>query len=122
MGNIFTNAYAPSTLSSFLRSFTFGHGRQLDGVAARFLTGLATATPLAAGVDDYPNGPPSPPRRKRALLREATIPATRASLVSQLGSLTRRASASRFSPVSAMAGIKGQGSGRNFGETNALPQ
>jgi hypothetical protein len=25
MGKVFTNAYAPSTLGSFLRSFTFGH-------------------------------------------------------------------------------------------------
>jgi Transposase DDE domain group 1 len=53
MGKVFTNAYAPSTLGSFLRSFTFGHVRQLDAVAARFLTGLAAATPLVAGVDDY---------------------------------------------------------------------
>ena len=52
MGNIFTNAYAPSTLGSFLRSFTFGHVRQLDAVSARFLTGLAATTPLVAGIDD----------------------------------------------------------------------
>jgi hypothetical protein len=52
MGKIFDSAYAPSTLGSFLRAFTFGHVRQLDAVAARFLTGLAAATPLAAGVDD----------------------------------------------------------------------
>jgi len=53
MGKVFTNAYAPSTLGSFLRSLTFGHVRQLDAVAARFLTGLATTTPLVAGVDEY---------------------------------------------------------------------
>src|SRR5437867_2047796 len=41
MGRIFTSAYAPSTLGSFLRAFTFGHVRQLDAVATRFLTGLA---------------------------------------------------------------------------------
>jgi hypothetical protein len=41
MGRIFTKAYAPSTLGSFLRAFTFGHIRQLDAVAARFLTALA---------------------------------------------------------------------------------
>ena len=39
MGRVFTHAYAPSTLGSFLRSFTFGHVRQLDAVASRFLTG-----------------------------------------------------------------------------------
>ena len=37
MGRFFTGGYAASTLGSFLRSFTFGHVRQLDAVAARFL-------------------------------------------------------------------------------------
>src|SRR5215207_5828400 len=40
MGRVFTAAYAPSTLGSFLRAFTFGHVRQLDAVAARYLAGL----------------------------------------------------------------------------------
>jgi hypothetical protein len=40
MGRLFHHAYAPSTLGSFLRSFTFGHVRQLDAVAARFLLAL----------------------------------------------------------------------------------
>src|SRR6478609_235419 len=35
MGRLFTGIYAPSTLGSFLRSFAFGHVRQLDAVAAR---------------------------------------------------------------------------------------
>src|SRR5215218_6151490 len=48
MGRIFANAYAPSTLGSFLRSFTFGHVRQLDAVASRFLTRLASLAPLAS--------------------------------------------------------------------------
>ncbi len=41
MARIFTGAYAPSTLGSFLRAFTFGHIRQLDAVASRFLLALA---------------------------------------------------------------------------------
>jgi hypothetical protein len=41
MGRIFAGAYAPSTLGSFLRSFAFGHIRQLDAVASRFLLELA---------------------------------------------------------------------------------
>ena len=41
MGRVFARAYAPSTLGSFLRAFSFGHVRQLDAVASRFLTGLA---------------------------------------------------------------------------------
>jgi hypothetical protein len=53
MGKVFTSAYAPSTLGSFLRAFTFGHVRQLDAIAARFLTALAATTPVVAGVDDY---------------------------------------------------------------------
>ncbi len=48
MGRVFTHAYAPSTLGSFLRTFTFGHVRQLDAVASRFLTRLATLTPVIA--------------------------------------------------------------------------
>lgn len=48
MGRVFENAYAPSTLGSFLRAFTFGHVRQLDAVASRFLTGLAARAPLIA--------------------------------------------------------------------------
>jgi len=46
MGKVFTAAYAPSTLGSFLRAFTFGHVRQLDAVAARFLLALAGLTRL----------------------------------------------------------------------------
>src|SRR3954452_3826551 len=41
MGRLFAHAYAPSTLGSFLRAFTFGHVRQLDAIASRFLTRLA---------------------------------------------------------------------------------
>lgn len=52
MGRVFTHAYAPSTLGSFLRSFAFGHVRQLDAVASRFLAGLAGASPVTAGVEE----------------------------------------------------------------------
>ncbi len=33
MGRVSARAYAPSTLGSFLRAFSFGHVRQLDAVA-----------------------------------------------------------------------------------------
>jgi hypothetical protein len=46
MGRLFAAIYAPSTLGSFLRSFTFGHVRQLDAVASRFLLTLAGLTRL----------------------------------------------------------------------------
>ncbi len=49
MGRIFARGYAPSTLGSFLRAFTFGHVRQLDAVASRLLTGLAGQTPVLTG-------------------------------------------------------------------------
>jgi hypothetical protein len=52
MGRVFGRCYAPSTLGSFLRTFTFGHVRQLDAVASRFLTALAKDTPLVAGVSE----------------------------------------------------------------------
>jgi len=55
MGRVFTGAYAPSTLGSFLRAFTFGQVRQLDAVASRFLARLADRTPLAGSetADDH---------------------------------------------------------------------
>lgn len=46
MGKVFTSCYAPGTLGSFLRTFTFGHVRRLDAVAARFLAGLAARADL----------------------------------------------------------------------------
>ena len=51
MGKLFSRIYAPSTLGSFLRAFRFGHVRQLDAIAARFLAGLAEHASLLA-VDD----------------------------------------------------------------------
>lgn len=51
MGTVFDRPYAPSTLGSFLRQFTFGHVRQLDAVASRFLGALAAKTPLVTGID-----------------------------------------------------------------------
>ena len=46
MSRIFAKAYAPSTLGSFLRAFSFGHVRQLDAIASRFLIALAGLTRL----------------------------------------------------------------------------
>ena len=42
----FTGLSAPSTLGSFLRTFAFGHVRQLDAVAARIVSDLAGRTPV----------------------------------------------------------------------------
>ncbi len=52
MGRLFARIYAPSTLGSFLRAFTFGHIRQLDAVASRFLLALAKLTGLFADTSD----------------------------------------------------------------------
>lgn len=46
MPRLFSGVRAPSTLGTFLRAFRFGHVRQLDAVAARFLTGLTGNAPL----------------------------------------------------------------------------
>ncbi len=51
MGKVFAAAYAPSTLGSFLRAFTFGHVRQADAVASRFLINLAEETSLLGSRD-----------------------------------------------------------------------
>src|SRR5450759_2710849 len=51
MGRVLTAGRAPSTLGTFLRSFTFGHVRQLDAVASRLLVNLAARAPLLVGAD-----------------------------------------------------------------------
>jgi Transposase DDE domain group 1 len=51
MGKVFEATYAPSTLGSFLRTFTFGHVRQVDAVASRFLINLAQETALLGPPD-----------------------------------------------------------------------
>src|SRR3954454_5455440 len=51
MGKVFTGACAPSTLGSLLRSFRFGHVRQADAVASRFLLNLAGNTDLLGPPD-----------------------------------------------------------------------
>jgi hypothetical protein len=55
MKRVFTACRAPSSLGSFLRAFTFGHVRQLDAVASRFLTTLAFRPPLLGrpGPEDF---------------------------------------------------------------------
>jgi Transposase DDE domain group 1 len=51
MDRLFTGVRAPSTLGTFLRTFTFGHVRQLDAVAAKFLTALAKNASILPGAD-----------------------------------------------------------------------
>jgi hypothetical protein len=46
MPRLFPGVRAPSTLGTFLRSFRFGHVRQLDAVAARVLTELTRLSPI----------------------------------------------------------------------------
>ncbi len=52
MKRLFTGVRAPSTLGTFLRSFSFGHVRQLDAVASRLLIGLAGRAPLLPGAGE----------------------------------------------------------------------
>ena len=50
MGRLFAGIRAPSTLGTFLRTFTHGHVQQLDKVGAGVLAGLAARVPgLVAG-------------------------------------------------------------------------
>ena len=50
MPRVLAGAPAPTTLGTHLRSYAFGHVRQLDAVAARLLANLAAMTPVLAGV------------------------------------------------------------------------
>jgi len=56
MARLFTRIYAPSTLGLFLRAFSFGHIRQLDAVASRFLLGLAKLARLLGATPDPGHG------------------------------------------------------------------
>jgi Transposase DDE domain group 1 len=49
MGRLFASVYAPSTLGSFLRFFTWGHSLQLEAAARDLLAALAARTPLLPG-------------------------------------------------------------------------
>jgi hypothetical protein len=49
MAELFGGVYAPSTLGSFLRTFSYGHVRQLQAVSREFLVQLARRTPLLPG-------------------------------------------------------------------------
>jgi hypothetical protein len=51
MDRVFDGTRAPSTLGTFLRSFTHGHVRQLHSVHRTVLTELAQVTPLLPGAD-----------------------------------------------------------------------
>lgn len=51
MRSLFSGVYAPSTLGSFLRTFTHGHVRQLQAAARDTLIGLAARMPILAGAD-----------------------------------------------------------------------
>jgi hypothetical protein len=51
MPSLFTGVYAPSTLGSFLRTFTHGHVRQLQAAARHTLIRLAGRAPILDGAD-----------------------------------------------------------------------
>ena len=49
---LFDGVYAPSTLGTLLREFSFGHARQLESVLREHLCALAERTELLAGIDE----------------------------------------------------------------------
>jgi len=51
MKTLFNRVYAPSTVGTLLREFTFGHARQLDSVLAEHLAGLCEQVNLLPGSD-----------------------------------------------------------------------
>lgn len=52
IAGLFDGVYAPSTAGSFLRSFTWGHVRQLEAAGRDLLVELAARTPLLPGADE----------------------------------------------------------------------
>lgn len=49
MRTLFDNVYAPSTIGTLLREFTFGHARQLESVLGAHLTALCSRVDLLPG-------------------------------------------------------------------------
>jgi hypothetical protein len=52
MKSVFDGVYAPSTVGTLLREFTFGHARQLESVLREHLVGLCQRVDLLPGADD----------------------------------------------------------------------
>src|SRR5215210_3153391 len=48
---LFDDVYAPSTLGTLLREFSFGHARQLESVLGEHVRALTANTPVLAGID-----------------------------------------------------------------------
>src|SRR3954462_3059525 len=51
MKTLFGGVYAPSTIGTLLREFTFGHARQLESVLGEHLVGLGERVDLLPGTD-----------------------------------------------------------------------
>jgi hypothetical protein len=51
MKTLFGGVYAPSTIGTLLREFTFGHARQLESVLREHLSGLCERVALLPGAD-----------------------------------------------------------------------
>jgi hypothetical protein len=51
MKTLFGGVYAPSTIGTLLREFTFGHARQLESVLRHHLAGLCQRVDVLAGSD-----------------------------------------------------------------------
>ncbi len=75
MDRLFAGIRAPSMLGTFLRALTIGHVRQLESVAAAFLTGLARRTPLMQGAGRSPTWIWTTPSARRSQLRPRRRPA-----------------------------------------------
>ena len=52
MKTLFDGVYAPSTIGTLLREFTFGHARQLESVLREHLAALCGRVDLLAGADE----------------------------------------------------------------------
>ena len=52
MKTLFDGVYAPSTIGTLLREFTFGHARQLESVLREHLAGLCERVQLLPGSDE----------------------------------------------------------------------
>jgi hypothetical protein len=77
MRSLFGGVYAPSTLGSFLRTFTHGHVRQLQAAARDTLIGLARRVCQSPGIVEGVVMRPGPPGRGSLIVGSRWVSASR---------------------------------------------
>ena len=99
MDTLFDRPYAPSTLGSFLREFTFGHVRQLDAVACRSNTTCYVLFLVQSRAADATRPETGTMTSAATVTRLGAAPLAPARIVSTTATPKARSSGSRHRPA-----------------------